>query len=111
MFGAAGDPAALDTPEARRALLESMVAQRLVAGEVARGHLMMSREAVIELITTAPEFQENGRFSPASYAAFLAQRNTTDARNVAELQSQLPMSRLVGAGAAKTILPRGARAA
>ena len=110
MFGGSVDPAALDSPETRRALLDSLVAQRLVASEVARAQLMMSREAVIELITTAPEFQENGRFSPALYSAYLAQRNTTDARNVAELQSQLPMSRLVGSITESAIFPRAVSA-
>ncbi len=110
MFGNTVDPAQLDTPEARRALLESMVVQRLVAAEVARGHLLMSREAVIDLIATAPEFQENGTFSPAKYSAFLAQANTTDARNVADLQSQLPMSRLVGAISESAIVPRAVAA-
>ena len=106
MFGGSVDPAALDSPETRRALLESLVSQRLVASEVARGHLVMSREAVIELITAAPEFQEGGRFSPALYAGYLSQRNITDARNVAELQSQLPMSRLVGSITESAIVPR-----
>jgi len=106
MFGGSVDPAALDSPEARRALLDSMIAQRLMAGEVARGHLLMSRDAVIELITAAPEFQENGHFSPALYSAYLAQRNISDARNVAELQSQLPMSRLVGSITESAIFPR-----
>src|SRR5262245_61860263 len=46
MFGNAVDPAQLDSPEARRALLDTMVSQRLVANEVARNHLLMSREAV-----------------------------------------------------------------
>jgi peptidyl-prolyl cis-trans isomerase D len=82
------------------------VAQRLVASEVGRAHLLMSREAVIDLITTAPEFQEGGAFSPASYAAYLAQRNITDAQNVAELQSQLPIARLVGAISESAIVPR-----
>jgi len=106
MFGNSVDPAQLDTPEARRALLESLVMQRLVLSEVARGHLLMSREAVIELIASAPEFQENGHFSPAKYSAFLAERGTSDARNVAELQSQLPMSRLVNAITESAIVPR-----
>src|SRR3990167_2627394 len=35
MFGGSVDPAALDSPEARRALLDSMIAQRLMASEVA----------------------------------------------------------------------------
>jgi len=106
MFGGSVDPAALDSPQARRALLDSMIAQRLMASEVARGHLLMSREAVIELITASPEFQENGHFSPALYSGYLAQRNISDARNVMELQSQLPMSRLVGSITESAIFPR-----
>ena len=50
-------------PEARQALLDSMIAQRVVASEAARRHLFMTRGAVIEAITQAPEFQENGEFS------------------------------------------------
>ena len=106
MFGGSVDPAALDSPQARSALLDSMIAQRLMASEVARGHLLMSREAVIELITASPEFQENGHFSPALYSGYLAQRNISDARNVMELQSQLPMSRLVGSITESAIFPR-----
>ncbi len=96
MFRGQVDPAMLDTPEARRAVLDQMIAQRLVAVEAARRNLFMSREAVIEAITQAPEFQENGKFSPALYSAYLAQRGLTDQGNVIELQSQLPLMRLVG---------------
>ncbi|MGQ0652064.1 MAG: SurA N-terminal domain-containing protein [Betaproteobacteria bacterium] len=97
LFGAQVDPAMLDSPQARRALLDSMIGQRLIAGEVAKNHLLMSREAVIEAITNAPEFQENGRFSPALYSGYLQSRGLSDAANVAQLQSQLPMSRFVAA--------------
>lgn len=106
MFGSALDPAALDGPELRRELLESLIAQRLVATEAAREHLYMSREAVIDAIVAAPDFQENGKFSPARYQAFLASRNTTDERNVADLQQQLPLGRLVGSVADTAIVPR-----
>ena len=105
-FGTQIDPAALDTPEARRALLDGMVAQRLVASEAARRHMFMTREAVIEAITQAPEFQENGQFSTARYTAYLASRNTTDQRYVAELQTQLPIARLVNSIAEAAITPR-----
>src|SRR5688572_12242710 len=43
LFGGQVDPAMLDSPQARRALLDSMIGQRLIAGEVARNHLLMSR--------------------------------------------------------------------
>ena len=104
LFGGQVDPAALESPEARRALLDSIIGQRLVASEVARAQMLMSREAVIEAITQAPEFQENGQFSPALYSAYLARRNMTDQGNVAELQSQLPIQRFVGA-IADTAIP------
>ena len=47
MFGGRLDPAVLDTPDARRAVLDQMIAQRLVAIEAAKRNLHMSREAVI----------------------------------------------------------------
>ncbi len=106
MFGGSIDAAALDTPEARRALLDSLIAQRVVASEAARRHLFMTRDAVIDAITQAPEFQENGKFSAARYSAYLASRGLTDQRNVAELQSQLPLARFVGSIADTGIAPR-----
>ena len=106
MLGGAVDPQALDTPESRSALLESLISQRLVASQAAKQHLFMSREAVIDAITRAPEFQENGAFSPALYSAYLASRGLTDQSNVAQLQSQLPLGRLVGSIAETAIASR-----
>jgi peptidyl-prolyl cis-trans isomerase D len=106
MFGNQIDPAALDTPEMRRAVLDQIIAERLVAYEAARKNLFMTREAVIEAITSAPEFQENGKFSAALYSAYLTQRQTTDKQNVAELQSQLPLARLVGSISDTAFAPR-----
>jgi len=105
-FGAQIDPAALDTPEARRAVLEGLIAQKLVLSEAARQHLFMSKAAVIDAIAQAPEFQENGQFSAARYSAYLASRSTTDQRYVAELQTQLPLARLITSVADAAITPR-----
>ena len=105
-FGAQIDPAALDTPEARRAVLEGLIAQRLVASEAARRHLFMPKAAVIDAIAQAPEFQEDGRFSEARFVAYVASRNTTAEAYVAELQTQLPIARLVNAVADAAIGPR-----
>jgi len=106
LFGGAVDPRALDSPESRGALLESLISQRLVASQAARQHLIMSREAVIDAITKAPEFQENGQFSPALYSGYLASRGLTDQANVAQLRSQLPLGRLVGSISDTAIAPR-----
>jgi peptidyl-prolyl cis-trans isomerase D len=105
MFRGQIDPAALDTPEARRAVLDQMIMQRVVYSEAAKRNLFVSRQDVIDAITHAPEFQENGKFSPALYAAYLQQRGLSDAANVAQLQSELPMARLARAVAGTTIVP------
>src|SRR6185503_2357660 len=110
MFNNQIDPAALDTPEMRRAVLDQIIAERLVAHEAAKKNLYMTREAVIEAITSAPEFQENGKFSAALYSAYLTQRQTTDKQNVAELQSQLPLARLVGSISDTAFAPRAVAA-
>src|SRR5204863_2278403 len=106
MFSGRIDPAALDSPEARRAVLDQMIAQRLVAIEAAKRNLFMSREAVIDAITQAPEFQENGRFSPALYSAYLTQRGITDQRNVQQLQAELPLMRFVSSIGETAIVSR-----
>jgi peptidyl-prolyl cis-trans isomerase D len=105
MFGNRVDPSAFDNPEMRRAILDQMISQRVVAVEAAKRNLYMSREAVIEAITQAPEFQENGKFSAALYSAYLQQRGLSDQANVAQLQSQLPLGRLVGSISETAIVP------
>jgi peptidyl-prolyl cis-trans isomerase D len=110
MFGGAVDPAMLDGPESRRAVLEGLISQRLIAREVGRAQMFMSREAVIDAITSAPEFQEDGKFSAAKYSAYLASRGISDQGNVAELQSRLPLARFAGAIAETAIAPRSVAA-
>src|SRR5688572_1886483 len=110
MFGGAVDPAMLDTPEMHRSVLEAMIGQRLVASEAARAHMFLSREAVIDAITSAPEFQEDGKFSTAKYSAYLSSRGISDQGNVAELQSQIPLARVAGAISETAIAPRSVAA-
>ena len=106
MFGGGVDPTVFDSPESRRAVLEGLIAQRLLAREAARAHMTMSREAVIDAITNAPEFQENGKFSAAKYTAYLSSRGISDQGNVAELQSQIPLARFAGSISETAIAPR-----
>ena len=95
-FGGSIDPSILDTPETRRAVLEGLIQRRLLEREALRANMMMSREAVIDAITSAPEFQEDGKFSTAKYSAYLASRGISDQGNVAELQRDIPLARFAG---------------
>jgi peptidyl-prolyl cis-trans isomerase D len=110
MFGNAMDPAMLDSPESRRAVLEAMISARLVQHEAGRAHMFMSRDAVIDAITNAPEFQEDGKFSAARYSAYLSSRGVSDQQNVAELQTQIPLARFAGAISDTGIAPRSVAA-
>jgi len=106
MLGAGADPAALDTPEMRLAILESLVSQRLMTNEVANGHLAMSKDAVVASILAAPEFQEGGKFSPERYAGYLRAVGMTDEGNVAKLRLEIPAAQLASAIAASATQSR-----
>jgi len=109
-FGGSIDPSILDTPETRRAVLEGLIQRRLLEREALRANMMMSREAVIDAITSAPEFQEDGKFSTAKYSAYLASRGISDQGNVAELQRDIPLARFAGSISETAIAPRAVAA-
>ncbi len=106
VFGRDFDLAAFDTPETRRAVLESLIAQRLLIAEATRARMLLGRAEVIAEITRAPEFQVDGKFSPERYMAYLRARGMSDEGNVATLQVDLPVARLAGSLAGTAILPR-----
>src|SRR5262245_54770144 len=57
------DPALLDSPAARRQLLDNLIARRVLGLYIARNRLSASDEQVRELIAAEPAFQEDGKFS------------------------------------------------
>lgn len=106
LLGAGADPAALDTPEMRQAILESLISQRLMTNEAANARLALSKEAVVAGILAAPEFQENGKFSPERYAGYLRAVGMTDEGNVAKLRLEIPAAQLASAIAGSAIQSR-----
>src|SRR5437879_5035849 len=75
MFGGRVDPAAFDNPEARRAVLDQMVAERLVATETAKRNLGIDNKRLMDLIMSVPEFQVDGKFSPDAFERFARSQN------------------------------------
>jgi peptidyl-prolyl cis-trans isomerase D len=76
-FGPNADPAALDTPATRRALLESLIQQRLVAEAALRAGLTVSDESLRETIALVPAFQSGGKFSMEAYETVLRSQGMT----------------------------------
>ncbi|HZQ73655.1 MAG TPA: SurA N-terminal domain-containing protein [Burkholderiales bacterium] len=108
LFGGRVDPAALDTPQARQALLEQMIGQRLVASQAASANLGVSDETLIETIQSIPAFQESGKFSKAQYEAMLRAQNPpmTPAQFEARLRYDLALTQLVASVSDTAIVPR-----
>jgi len=84
------DPAMLDTPQARKHLLDTLITQRVINAYLARAQMGISNEQVRAAIAAQPEFQEEGKFSFGRYQALVrAGRMTEDdfeARKRTELQ-------------------------
>jgi peptidyl-prolyl cis-trans isomerase D len=93
------DPAALDTPESRKAILDSMIAQRVIASNVAKANLTVTDEMLRETIAAIPAFQAGGQFSKSAYETMLRAQNPpmTPAQFEARLRYDIAMQQLAGA--------------
>ncbi len=89
MMGANFDAAMLDNPEMKRAVLENLVAQRLLLEQAREAGLAVTDQQVAELIAGIEAFQQDGKFDKARYAAALASRNMSPPMFEARLQEDL----------------------
>ena len=93
-FGTGFDPAALDTPETRGALLEALVSERLLSDAAQRAHLMVSDEQLRETIMAIPAFQSDGQFSKSNYEVLLRAQNMTPQMFEARLRHDMALTQL-----------------
>src|SRR3989449_4966382 len=108
MFGRAIDPPALDQPESRRTLLDSLIAQRLVASAALRGSLTVTDETLRDTIRSIPAFQDGGQFSKSSYELVLRSQNPpmSPAQFESRLRYDLSLKQLARAVGDSAIAPR-----
>lgn len=91
------DPAMLETPEARRAVLDSLVTQRLLLLHAAKEGLAASDAQLIEVIGSIPALQEDGKFSKQRYEQALRAQGLTQAGFEAKLRQDMTLQQLVQA--------------
>lgn len=96
-LGAQFDSAMLDTPEARRSILDSLVNQKLLAIETAKSRLTIGDEQLRDFIASAPSLQENGKFSPERYQALVRARGMSEAGFEQRLRQDMAAEQLVSA--------------
>ena len=90
-------PEAMNTPEARLAVLNSLVDQRMLLIEASKGRLAAGDDMLREIISKIPSLQENGQFSMTRYEAALRGQGTTQQQFEAQLRQDLVLQQLVGA--------------
>ncbi len=88
-LGARFDPAMLDNPEVRFAILEQLVDQKLLHEKARREALRVSDAQLQETIASLPVFQENGRFSVERYRQLLASQNMSPPQFEERLRGEL----------------------
>jgi len=91
------NPALLDSPELRRAVLDRLINQRLLAVNAQQAKLGVSDAQLAAFIAAVPQLQENGQFSKERYAALVASQNTSKEMFEARLRQDIVMQQALAA--------------
>ncbi|NML24215.1 SurA N-terminal domain-containing protein [Zoogloea dura] len=91
------NPAMLETPEARKAVLDNLINQRLLALDASKMHLSVADQQLRQAIAEIPAFQDNGQFSLPRYEAVLKAQGMTQAVFESRVRSDLALKQVLGA--------------
>ena len=108
MFGGRVDPAAFDNPETRRAVLDQMVNERVIATETAKRNLGVDDKRLSEAILSIPDFQVGGKFSEQQFENVARSHNPPlTARQFAErIRQSMSLEQIPRAIAESAIVPQ-----
>jgi peptidyl-prolyl cis-trans isomerase D len=106
MLGANFDVRTMDTPQARAAMLDSLMSQRALKLETQRTRLLVTDHKLQEVIGSNAAFQQSGRFDYDTYKALLAARGMNEHSFEAEVRDDLARQMLVEAVASSAVLPK-----
>ncbi len=101
------DQKMFDTPEAKREVLENLVAERAVNAEIARNHLTVSDHAIFKAINQIQGFRKpDGSFDMDQYKAALAAQGMTPEMFDARMRRDMAIQQLAGSIQATAFAPR-----
>lgn len=106
MVGDRVDPALLDSPELRFAVLDGIIRQRLLINQAVRGGLLVSDPQLQQIISEQPAFQQDGKFSHAHYEELLRRQNLTPVGFENKLRRELMLEHVSNAYRASAIIPQ-----
>lgn len=90
------DPKMLDNPEFRKAILDDLIDQRLLAMEAGKRRLFANDETVRRTIGAIEAFQQDGQFSNERYEALLRAQGMSPAGFEAQVRQDLTLQQLAG---------------
>ncbi|CAG0986629.1 Peptidyl-prolyl cis-trans isomerase D [Burkholderiales bacterium] len=93
-LGRGYDPALLDNPEVRYAVVENLVNQRLLVGEATRERFRVSDVQLAQFIAGIEAFHVDGKFSPERYRDVLQAQNMVPAGFEERLRRDLALAPL-----------------
>jgi peptidyl-prolyl cis-trans isomerase D len=111
MMGDRFDQKVFDTPEAKQAILDNLVAERAVAAEVARDHLTVNDAVLQKAIMDIQAFRKaDGSFDMDQYKAALAAQGMTPDMFDARMRHDMAVQQLAGAIQQTAFAPRSVSA-
>lgn len=90
------DPKMFDTPEARKAILNDLINQRLLTLEASKSHLVVTDQGLAAFIANIDQFKVDGRFSRERYQAAVASTGLPVEVFEARLRQDLTLRQLAG---------------
>lgn len=89
MMGGRIDETMFDNPEMKRAVMDNLVAQRLLIERAKAAGLTVSDEQIAQIILSIEAFQDNGKFDRKQYETALASRKMSPLMFEADLRNKL----------------------
>lgn len=96
-LGAQFDPKMLENPEARKAILDDLINQRLLVIEAGKKNMVAGDNALRQAIGAIEAFKVDGNFSSERYEAALRAQGMSPAGFEAQLRQDLTLQQLAGA--------------
>jgi peptidyl-prolyl cis-trans isomerase D len=110
MMGDTLDAKLFDTPEARKEVLDGLIAQKAIAADAAQRKIVVTDEQVRQYILSVPGLRKpDGSFDEPRYKALLSSQNLTPAVFESRIRSELAMQALPDSVDGSAILPRSVR--
>ena len=94
-LGGKVDPAIFESAQMRRAVLDSLVTQRLLAEQAKNSRLVVGNEQLVQFIAGVSSLQEAGKFSRERYEALVAAQGMSKEMFEARLRQDMAMQQLM----------------